>query len=108
MNSAAAAHIGRLIAEQRKRTGITQDQLAATSSIDSSNIRAYENGRSMPSIHTLLRIATGLDVEPSALLRGLTLDLFGRPVEHTRGAEMLPVKAIEPGETKSRQARLAK
>ena len=60
---------------------MTQDELAATSGIDSANIRAYEKGRAMPSIHTLLRIANGLGIAPSRLLEGLTLDLFSRPAE---------------------------
>jgi transcriptional regulator with XRE-family HTH domain len=50
--------------------------LAASSGIDSSNIRAYEGGRAMPSIHSLLRIAIALDAEPAALLKGLKLDHF--------------------------------
>lgn len=30
----------------------------------------------MPSIHSLIRIAVALDLDPGALLEGLTLDLF--------------------------------
>jgi transcriptional regulator with XRE-family HTH domain len=63
---------------------MTQDELAAASGIDSSNIRAYENGRSTPSIHSLLRVATALNVEPGKLLDGLTLDHFAEPTERAR------------------------
>jgi transcriptional regulator with XRE-family HTH domain len=63
---------------------MTQDQLAAVSGIDSSNIRAYENGRSTPGIHSLVRIATALGLEPGALLEGLTLEHFEAPTEKAR------------------------
>jgi transcriptional regulator with XRE-family HTH domain len=55
---------------------LTQDELAAASGIDSSNIRAYENGRALPNLHSLLRIAGALGIEVSALLDGLTLEMF--------------------------------
>jgi len=55
---------------------MTQDELAAGSGIDSSNIRVYENGRSMPGIHSLVRVAVALDVDPGELLEGLTLEKF--------------------------------
>ncbi len=76
--SAAAAHIGRHIAETRKRYTMTHDELAARTGIDSSNIRSYESGRAMPSIHTLVRISVALGVTPGELLEGLTPDLFDR------------------------------
>ena len=76
VTSDAAAHIGRLIAERRRQIAITQDRLAAGSGIDLSNIRAYENGRAMPSIHSLVRMAVALGIDPGALLDGLTLALF--------------------------------
>jgi transcriptional regulator with XRE-family HTH domain len=55
---------------------MTQDQIAADSGIDSSNIRAYETGRATPSIQSLTRIAEALNCEPGSLLEGLTSDLF--------------------------------
>jgi transcriptional regulator with XRE-family HTH domain len=74
--SDAADHIGRLIASHRHQTGMTQDQLAAASGIDSSNIRAYGNGRATPNLFTLARISDALGVEPGVLLLGLTPEMF--------------------------------
>lgn len=68
--------MGRLISERRRQSTMTQDELAAASGIDSSNIRAYETGRAMPSVHSVVRIATALGTEPGELLTGLTRDLF--------------------------------
>jgi len=74
--SEAAAHIGGLLAEQRKRQGFTQDQVAVLSGIDSSNVRAYESGRSMPNIQSLVRMAEALGVHPGELLDGLKPEMF--------------------------------
>lgn len=61
----------------RKDRGLTQDQLAVLSDIDSSNIRGYESGRAMLSVQTLVRIAEALKAEPGHFLEGLTPEMFG-------------------------------
>ncbi|MFT4188751.1 MAG: helix-turn-helix transcriptional regulator [Aeromicrobium sp.] len=82
--SNAAAHIGARIAEHRVRQGLTQDEVAVRTSIDSSNIRAYEHGRAMPSVFTLVRIAQALDVPAGDLLDGLTPEQFTTPAADRR------------------------
>jgi len=77
--SEAAAHIGARIAERRLASGLTQDEIAVRTSIDSSNVRAYETGRAMPSIQSLVRMAAALGVAPGELLDGLTPELFASP-----------------------------
>lgn len=52
------------------------DELAVASRIDSSNIRGYEAGRGLTSVHSLVRIAEALAVEPGALLEGVTSEMF--------------------------------
>ncbi len=79
VSSAAATLIGQQIRERRLKLNLTQDDLAARSGIDSSNVRAYETGRAMPSILSLVRIATALDAEPGELLQGLTPEQFATP-----------------------------
>lgn len=60
---------------------MTQDQLAAYSDIDSSNVRAYEAGRALPNVQTLVRIAEALKTPAGYFLEGLRLDMF--PVSPT-------------------------
>jgi transcriptional regulator with XRE-family HTH domain len=55
---------------------LTQDELAAETGIDSSNIRAYEKGRATPNVFTIVRIADALGVEPGDLLAGITPAMF--------------------------------
>ncbi|GGD76810.1 hypothetical protein GCM10007269_19660 [Microbacterium murale] len=56
---------------------MTVDQLAVASRIDSSNIRSYESGRALMSVHSLVRIAEALEVEAGALLDGVSSEMFG-------------------------------
>jgi len=88
--SDAAAHIGRRIHEIRRARSLTQDEVAVISGIDSSNVRAYESGRSMPSVHTLMRFADALGVEPADLLFELTLDKFVTDKEDGRRTRSVP------------------
>ena len=83
--SAAAAQIGRRIAEERKRRGLTQDQLAVLSGIDSSNIRSYESGRSMLSVLTLIKISEALHTSPGQFIDDLTPELFTAPMQRAAG-----------------------
>lgn len=77
--SSAAAIIGSRISEERKSRGLTQDQLAVLSGIDSSNIRSYESGRSMLSIHTLVRISEALHATPGVFLDDISVEDFAVP-----------------------------
>lgn len=84
--SAAAEHIGAKIVAKRKHFGLTQDDLASLTRIDSSNIRSYESGRAMLSVQTLVRIAEALKTEPGELLEGLTSEMFGEAAAPKRRA----------------------
>ena len=55
---------------------MTQDQLAVGSDIDSSNIRAYEAGRALPNLQSLVRIATALRTPAGYFLEDVTVDMF--------------------------------
>lgn len=74
--SPAAAHIGSIIAEARRGRGLSVDDLASKTKIDSSNIRSYESGRALVGLQSLVRIAVALDVEPGELLDGIELSMF--------------------------------
>lgn len=83
--SPAATFVGHRIDERRRERGLTHDQLAAATGIDSSNLRAYMSGRAMPNVHSLVRIATVLEVALGELLDGLTPDLFDATTATTVG-----------------------
>lgn len=74
--SPAARFVGERIDRHRMERGLTQDQLAAATDIDSANLRAYINGRAMPNVHSLVRISPVLEVALSELLDGLKPEHF--------------------------------
>lgn len=56
---------------------MTQDQLANATGMDPSNIRAFESGRGMPNVYTIVRLSQALLLEePGELLKGLHAELF--------------------------------
>ena len=74
--SAAAVHIGELMAGIRVSRGLMQDDLAHLTRIDSSNIRSYEKGGAMMSVPTLVRVADALRIEPGELLDGVKVEML--------------------------------
>ena len=73
-----------MVEGERVRRGLTQDDLAHLTRIDSSNIRGYEKGRAMMGIPTLVGIADALKIEPGMLLDGVTVEMFGAPADDGR------------------------
>jgi transcriptional regulator with XRE-family HTH domain len=55
----------------RRRAGLSQAELAATSGLSRDGILKIERGYRSPRIDSLILIAAALEVEPAALLRGL-------------------------------------
>jgi transcriptional regulator with XRE-family HTH domain len=60
--------IGKKIAEEHKRQGLTQEGLAGLSDMDRSFLSEIENGHKNFSITTLLRISEALKVDVSFFL----------------------------------------
>lgn len=60
--------IGESIREARLKKGWTQKQLGDKCNMADSAIRRYESDRGNPTIETLKRIATALEVDPYSLM----------------------------------------
>lgn len=54
---------GALLAQRRRVLGFTQEQLAREVSVSEPYISQLENGARQPSVTTLVRLASALDVE---------------------------------------------
>ena len=67
-----ARHVGRRIRARRRFLDITQEELALRSEVHRTQFSLIENGRRQPRIHTLIRIATVLDLSPCLLLEGIS------------------------------------
>jgi transcriptional regulator with XRE-family HTH domain len=66
------ATFGERLRQARHDAGLTQSQLVRLSGIPKPTLSRYENGHVMPSLQTLARLATALDLPEAELLPGRT------------------------------------
>jgi transcriptional regulator with XRE-family HTH domain len=69
--SPATQLLGQRIRDQRQALGLSQEALAERSGIHWTFLGQVERGRRNLSLHNLLKIADGLEVDPAELVRGL-------------------------------------
>jgi transcriptional regulator with XRE-family HTH domain len=69
--SPATRVLGERIRERRLALGLSQESLAEQSDIHWTFLGQVERGRRNLSLHNLLKIASGLEVDPGELVRGL-------------------------------------
>ncbi len=62
------ASLGRMIRQERTRQGMTLDDLARLSGVSKGMLSQIEQSKTNPTVTVLLRIASGLRVEPTRLL----------------------------------------
>lgn len=70
--SAISGHFGQNLLRERKRVGITQEELALRALLHRTEIGLLERGVRLPRIDTLLKLAGSLGVKPEVLLGDLT------------------------------------
>ena len=60
--------VGEVIAEFRKKKGISQEVLSGLADIGRTHLSAIERGERKPTLETLYRIATAMDVKMSDIV----------------------------------------
>lgn len=63
--------LGRVVAQARKKAGVSQEQLAFQCGLHRTYISQIERGLKSPTARTLFDLASALDVRPSELLRNV-------------------------------------
>ncbi len=63
-----AAKVGRVIAYFRQQKGVSQEVLSGLADIGRSHLSAIERGERKPTLETLYRICTALDVKMSTVI----------------------------------------
>ena len=58
---------GKIIQQERKAKKISQDKLAKLTGLDRTFISLIENGKRSPTLSTILKISSALDIAPSEL-----------------------------------------
>lgn len=59
--------LGSIIKQKRNEAGMTQDQLSSATNLSRNYISDIENGRYMPSLNSLSKIAICLDIDLNVL-----------------------------------------
>ena len=69
--SAAATQFGQRVRARRQQLGLSQEALADLCGLHWTFVGQVERGRRNLTLHNILKIADGLEVDPGELLRGL-------------------------------------
>ena len=67
--------VGKRISLIRKNRGRTQEQLAEKAELSNIYISHIENSRSIPSLETLMKLCSALDITPDEVLLGTKQDM---------------------------------
>ncbi|WP_449278486.1 helix-turn-helix domain-containing protein [Leucobacter sp. GX24907] len=76
-HSDAAILIGSRLRAARQELGISLEDLGELSEINWTTIGKIERGASSPAVETLIRLASALEIDPGALVTGITADAYG-------------------------------
>jgi transcriptional regulator with XRE-family HTH domain len=94
--SDAARVLGARIRDERHRFAINQMELAELAGLHFTNLGKIERGQANPSLHTILRIASALNVNPAILVDGLSADMLPDRPHRVTVADL--IRAREAGE----------
>ncbi|WP_051062182.1 helix-turn-helix domain-containing protein [Ilumatobacter nonamiensis] len=70
-DSAIIDEFGRRLAEVRREIGLSQDQLGELIGVQDKHISNIERGEVQPTLCTVVRLLTALDVTPDDLMGGI-------------------------------------
>ncbi len=77
--SPATAAFGQRVRLRRQQLGLSQEALADRCGVHWTFLGQVERGQRNLSLHNLLKVAHGLDIDPGDLLRGLSAADSGPP-----------------------------
>ncbi|WP_427869817.1 helix-turn-helix domain-containing protein [Leucobacter luti] len=92
-HSEAAVTIGCRIRDRRRRLGISLEDLGEIANISWTTIGKIERGVQSPSVETIIRISTALDVDPGVFLNGVTADQYGERERQVSARELVSVRS---------------
>ncbi|MFB2597912.1 helix-turn-helix domain-containing protein [Herbiconiux sp. P17] len=96
VHSDAARLLGARIRDERHRFAINQMELAELAGLHFTNLGKIERGQANPSLHTILRIAGALNLNPAELLDGMSADMLPDRPHKITVADL--IRAREAGE----------
>jgi transcriptional regulator with XRE-family HTH domain len=93
-----ARHFGANLRRQRRRAGLSQEELALRAALHRTEIGNLENGLRIPRLDTILKAAGGIEADPCELLDGIAWRASG---SRDGGFELAP--RLRPGPSAGRR-----
>lgn len=91
--SEAARELGARIRQQRLSIKLSQEYVAHRAEMHVSNYGKIERGQANPSLHTIVRIAEVINIDPGALVAGLRGEMVPAPTHSEHVAELFRARA---------------
>lgn len=91
--SDASALFGSRVRARRIELGISQEDAADLAEMHVSNYGKVERGLANPSLHTILRITTALNIDPAKLVGGLDADMVPERGHTVTAADLIKARA---------------
>ena len=89
--------LGARIRDERQRFAINQMDLADLAGLHFTNLGRIERGQANPSLHTILRIAGALELNPAVLVDGLGPDLLPDRPHTVTAADLIRAREKQNG-----------
>ena len=110
IHSAAAAEIGRRLRAARVEFGVSLEDLGHLSEVNWTTIGKIERGASSPTVESLVRIATALEIDPGTLISGIDASFYGDRGHQLTARDLINARAeqkpeLEPAASRSPSAR---
>jgi transcriptional regulator with XRE-family HTH domain len=90
--SDAARIFGERVRENRLRLGISQETLAQLSDVHWTFVGQVERGTRNLSLHNIIKIASGLDVDPAILVAGIKASAVPKEQRVQSQAELIRIQ----------------
>jgi transcriptional regulator with XRE-family HTH domain len=94
LHSAAAREIGSRIRAARQELGISLEDLGELSEVNWTTIGKIERGASSPTVESLIRIATALEVDAGRFISGITSDAYGQRSHRVTARDLINARRL--------------
>ena len=84
--------IGKRISARRKELKLTQEELTNITEISTNQLSNLENSRSVPTVETILKLSSAMNVTPDYFLLGITKKINSLPVSQIAEKALLCTK----------------
>lgn len=95
-HSPAAIEIGRRVRAARLERGISLEDLGHLSEVNWTTIGKIERGASSPTVESIVRIATALEIDPGSLISGITSSSYGERTHQLTARDLIDARAEQP------------